>query len=346
MKIMRYLAALAVVTGIAIAAVAGLPRANDVAEVNVYSYRQPFLVEKLFAGFTRQTGIAVNVIYAKSGLIERIAREGINSPADVVLTTDIGRLTGAVEKGITQAVSSPTLAANIPVEYRDPAGQWFGLTRRARVIYASRARVSQRAITYEELADPKWKGRICSRSGQHVYSIALIASMIANLGKDKARDWLAGLKANLARRPAGNDRAQVKSVYAGECDLALANTYYMGAMLNNTKRPEQAEWAKSVRILFPNTAGRGTHINLSGMVLARNAPHRAEAVRLMEWLSGEQAQRIYADTNFEYPVAPDVPWSDLVQSWGNFKADGIRLATLAKYRKRASELVDEVGFNQ
>ncbi|MHA1546356.1 MAG: Fe(3+) ABC transporter substrate-binding protein [Alphaproteobacteria bacterium] len=342
----RYLATLALATGLAIAALAGLPRANDAREINVYSYRQPFLVEKLFADFTKETGISVKVIYAKSGLIERIAREGANSPADLLLTTDIGRLTGAVERQVSQAVSSPILDANIPPEYRDPAGHWFGLTRRARVIYASRARVSQRAITYEELALPKWRGRICSRSGQHVYSIALIASMIAHHGEAKARVWLDGVKANLARRPAGNDRAQVKSVYAGECDIALVNTYYMGAMMTNTRRPEQAEWAKSVRILFPNTKGRGTHINLSGVVLARHAPHRADAVKLMEWLSGEKAQRIYADINFEYPVAPGVPWSDIVQSWGNFKADKLALSTLATLRKRASELVDEVGFNQ
>ena len=346
MKGARYFAGLMLATAVAIAALAGLPRAKDGREINVYSYRQPFLVEKLFTEFTKETGIAVNVIYAKSGLIERIAREDINSPADLLLTTDIGRLTGAVERGITQAVSSPVLTANIPPEYRDPAGNWFGLTRRARVIYASKTRVSQETITYEELADPKWKGRICSRSGQHVYSIALIASMIAHHGETRARQWLAGVKANLARRPAGNDRAQVKSVYAGECDIALVNTYYMGAMMTNTKRPEQAEWAKSVRIVFPNSEDRGTHINLSGVVLARNAPHRADAVSLMEWLSGEKAQRIYADVNFEYPVGPAVPWSDLVQSWGNFKADKLALSTLATYRKRASELVDEVGFNQ
>ncbi|NNE20982.1 MAG: Fe(3+) ABC transporter substrate-binding protein [Rhizobiales bacterium] len=315
-------------------------------EVNVYSYRQPTLVQPLFDGFTKETGIKVNMIFAKKGLIERIYQEDANSPADVLLTVDIGRLTGSVNKGITQAVSSDVLSKNIPAIYRDPDGHWFGLTQRARVIYAARDRVKQDAITYEELADPKWKGKICMRSGQHVYNVALIASMIKHHGEDKAKTWLKGLRDNLARDPKGNDRAQVKGVFSGECDLAIGNTYYMAKMMLNDKQPEQKEWAASVKMLFPNSADRGTHVNLSGVVLAKNAPNRDNAVKLMEYLSSAQGQEIYASVNHEYPLKAGIPWSDLVKSWGEFKTDPLSLEDIATLRKRASEMVDEVRFDQ
>ena len=323
-----------------------LPVAHAAGEVNVYSYRQPYLVEPLFKAFTKTSGIKVNVIFVKKGLIERMAAEGVNSPADILLTVDIGRLTGAVAKGVTQPVKSSVLRKNIPAAYRDPAGQWFGLTRRARVVYASKDRVKQDAITYEELADPKWKGKICIRSGQHVYNVALIASMISHHGEAKTKEWLNGVKENLARKPSGNDRSQIKGVYSGECDLAVGNTYYMAKMMLNDKQPEQKKWAASVKMLFPNTAARGSHINVSGVVLAKHAPHKANAIKLMEFLSGDEAQKIYASVNHEYPVKEGVAWSDLVKSWGDFKADTILLEEVAKNRKRASELVDEVGFNE
>jgi len=314
-------------------------------DVNVYSYRQPFLVKPLFDAFTKSTGIKVNVIFAKKGLIERVAQEGKNSPADVVLTTDISRLDLSVKRGISQPLTSDVLAKNIPAAFRDPKGNWFGLTQRARVAYVSRERVKQTAITYEELADPKWKGKICIRSGQHDYNLGMIAGFMAKHGEAKTEEWLKALKANLARKPGGNDRAQVKGVYAGECDIAIANTYYMGAMLTYKKNPEQKKWAHSVRILFPNTQDRGAHVNLSGMVLAKHAPNKANAVKLMEFLSGSEAQQIYASKNFEYPVKQGVPWSELVQSWGKFKADKTSLAKIAELRAKASTLVDKVGFN-
>ncbi|MDH3580220.1 MAG: Fe(3+) ABC transporter substrate-binding protein [Hyphomicrobiales bacterium] len=314
-------------------------------EVNVYSYRQPYLIERLLEAFKKKTGIQHKIIFAKKGLIERIAAEGKNSPADVLLTVDIGRLTGAVSKGITQPVSSKTLEQNIPEQYRDSQGQWFGLTRRGRVIYASRERVKQQQISYENLADPKWKGKICVRSGQHVYNVALIASMIAHHGEKRTEEWLRGFKNNLARKPAGNDRAQVKGVYSGECDLALGNTYYMAKMQLNEKKPEQKEWAKSVRMVFPNTDDRGTHINLSGMVLAKNAPHKENAVKLMEFLSSDEAQKIYAEVNHEYPVKDGIAWSSVVKNWGTFKSDTLALEDIATLRKKASELVDKVAFN-
>ena len=335
----RY-AALILLTSVAFGTVA-----QAAGEVNVYSYRQPYLIEPLLKSFTGKTGIKANVIYAKKGLIERIATEGKNSPADVLLTVDIGRLTGAVTKGISQSVSSDTLDKNIPAAYRDPKGNWFGLTRRSRVVYASRARVAQNAITYEELADPKWKGKICIRSGQHAYNVALIASMIAHNGEAKTLKWLEGLKANLSQKPAGNDRAQVKGVYSGTCDIAIGNSYYMAKMQTNEKKPVQKEWAKSVKMLFPNTQGRGAHINISGVVLAKYAPHKDNGVKLMEFLSSVEAQKIYAKVNHEYPVTDGVAWSDLVKSWGTFKADPISLEKIAKLRKKASKMVDKVRFN-
>jgi iron(III) transport system substrate-binding protein len=319
--------------------------AADAGEVNVYSYRQPYLIDPLFKDFTDHTGIKVNVIFAEKGLIERIAAEGRNSPADVLLTVDVGNLMQAKDAGIGQPIQSAPLDAAIPEAYRDRDGAWVGLTRRARVVYASKERVKQDAITYEELADSKWRGKICIRSGQHVYNVALIASMIAAHGEVETETWLKGLKDNLARKPAGNDRMQVKGVYSGECDLAIGNTYYMGAMLRNEKEPEQKEWANSVNILFPNTDDRGTHVNISGAVLAKNAPHRENAVKLLEFLASDEGQKDYAEINNEYPVKDGVPWSPLVQSWGSFKADPISLNDIASLRKKASELVDKVGFD-
>lgn len=319
--------------------------AKAASEINIYSYRQPFLTKPLFDAYSAKTGIKINVVFAKKGLIERIAQEGTNSPADVLLTVDIGRLAHAVKRGITQKVESAILNGNIPSTYRDPDGHWFGLTLRARVVYASRQRVQQTSITYEELADPKWRGKICVRSGQHVYNLGLIAGYMAVHGPAKTEAWLKGLKANLARRPSGNDRGQVKAVFAGECDIALANTYYMGAMATNKKRPEQKKWARSVRILFPNAQGRGVHVNISGMILLKHAPNRANAIALMTFLSSDKAQKIYAQVNFEYPVKPGVESSDLVKSWGAFKADTTPLAKIAKLWNRASILVDKVGFD-
>jgi len=329
----------------ALAGAAGSGASSNAGEVNIYSYRQPYLIDPLLNAFTKQTGIKTNVVFAKKGLIERMAAEGRNSPADLLLTVDIGRLTGAVAKGLAQPLHSPVLERSIPAAYRDSAGQWFGLTRRARVVYASKDRVAENAITYENLADPKWRGKICIRSGQHVYNVALVASMIAHHGKARTRTWLTGLKANLARKPSGNDRAQVKAVYSGECDLAIGNTYYMAKMMLNDKKPIQKKWAASVKMLFPNAGGRGSHINLSGMVLARHAPNRANAIKLMEFLVSGTAQRIYASVNHEYPVKVGVPVSDLVASWGTLEADQTPLEEIAKLRKEASELVDEVGFD-
>lgn len=320
--------------------------ADTPGEVNIYSYRQPYLIEPLLKEFTEETGIKANVIFAEKGLIERIEAEGRNSPADVLLTTDIGNLSQATASGITQPIDSETIEAAIPASYRGENNEWIGLTKRARVVYASKDRVEQDTITYEELADPKWRGKICIRSGQHVYNVALIASMIAHHGEAWTEEWLRGVKANLARKPAGNDRLQVKGVYAGECDLAIGNTYYMGAMLTDEKHPEQKEWANSVNMLFPNTQDRGTHVNVSGAVVAKNAPNKENAIKLVEFLVSDKGQEMYAEVNNEYPVKEGVPWSELVQSWGSFKSDPISLNEIAALRKAASELVDKVGFDE
>lgn len=313
------------------------------AEVNVYSYRQPFLIKPLFDAFTKDTGIKVNTVYAKKGLVERLQNEGANSPADLIFTVDIGRLTDAAKAEVTQAVNSDVVNANIPANYRAASGHWFGLTTRARVIAASKERVKEGEIsTYEELADPKWKGRICTRSGKHPYMVALTASMIAHHGEAKAKEWLSGVKANLARKPQGNDRTQAKAIKEGQCDIAVMNHYYMAKMMRNE---EQSAWADAIYLVFPNQKDRGTHLNVSGMALTKSAPNKDNAIKLMEFLSGDLAQRMYAEENSEYPIKDGVPWSGLLASWGKFKADTVALDEVAKYRSDAIKMADTVGYD-
>ena len=312
-------------------------------EVNIYSYRQPFLIEPLTSAFTDKTGIKVNIVYLRKGMIERMKAEGKRSPADVVLTVDISRLSALVEAGLTQKVVSETLSTNVPEKYRDPAGHWFGLTTRARIIYVSKERVRTGEIkSYEDLADPKWRGKVCTRSGLNAYNLALTSAIIHHHGEDYAKKWLDGFKQNLARKPQGNDRAQVKAIWAGECDLSIGNTYYMGKML---KDPEQADWAKSVNIVFPTFEGGGTHVNVSGIGMAKFSPNKENALALMEFLSSGEAQEIYATANFEYPIAPGTKVDDLVKSWGSFNADNVNLMTIAKLRKKALKLTEIVDFD-
>lgn len=321
--------------------------AAESGEVNLYSYRQPFLIQPILDAFTEQTGIGVNVVYAQKGMLERLKAEGNNSPADLVLTADVGNLNDMVEAGVLQPVSSDVLERNIPAQYRDPDGQWYGLTMRARVLLESKDRVDPGAVTtYEDLADPKLKGRVCTRSGKQVYMVSLIASVIANVGEEKAEEWLRGVKANLARKPQGNDRAQAKAVYEGVCDVAVANTYYVGAMATNDEQPEEKAWAEAVRVVFPNQTDRGAHVNISGAALTKSAKNRDNAVKLLEFLSEDQAQKLYAEQNFEYPVKEGVALHPLVASWGPFKADSIGLSEVAKHRAAASKMVDRVGYDQ
>ena len=313
--------------------------------VNIYSYRQPDLIKPVLDAFTAETGIAAEVLFLDKGLEERIAAEGQNSPADVILSTDISKLVLAVDKGITQPLEDAAVNAAIPESRRDPAGNWFGVTQRARVIYASKERVSESAISYADLADPKWKGRICIRSGQHEYNNALFAAMIAHWGAEKTEAWMQAFKANLARKPDGNDRGQAKGIFAGECDIALGNTYYVGLMANNEKEPEQKDWAAAVKVIFPAFENGGTSMNISGMALAKYAPHKDAAVKLMQFLAGDAAQKIYAAQVYEYPVKAGVPASDFVSGLGAFTMDDLALSELAKNRKAASEMVDRTGLD-
>jgi len=311
-------------------------------EVNVYTYREQKLIQPLFDAFTKATGIKVNVVSASSGLEQRIKTEGANSPADVLLTVDIGRLEDAVQAGVTQPIKSDAIDKTVPASLRDPEGHWAAVSMRARVIYASKDRVKQDAITYEELADPKWKGKICIRSGQHIYNNALISAMIAKHGEAKTEEWLKGLKANLAQKPSGGDREQARDVAAGKCDIGIGNTYYYALMLNN---PQQKAWADATKVILPTFAGGGTHVNVSGVVLAKNAPNKANAMKLIEWLSGDTAQHMYADTNYEYPVKAGIKINDIIAGYGKLNPDPMPLSKIAQNKKAAANLVDKVGFD-
>ena len=248
-----------------------------------------------------------------------------------------------MQAGLTQPVSNKALESNIPAEFRDPDGHWFGLTNRARLIVTSKDRMAPGEITtYEQLANPNFAGKICTRSGKHQYMVALIASVIAHSDEAQAEAWLTGLKSNLARKPQGNDRAQVKAISEGQCDIAVINSYYMGAMMSNE---EQTSWASAVRIVFPNQEGRGTHMNISGMSLVKSAPNKENAIKLMEFLSGDLAQQMYAEQNHEYPVNKEITPSGLVQSWGEFAYDPLPLAEIAKHRVTATKMVDKVGYD-
>jgi iron(III) transport system substrate-binding protein len=312
-------------------------------EVNVYSYREPALIQPLMDAFTAQTGVAVNVAFLNKGLIERLRAESRRSPADLVFTVDISRLHGVKDAGLTQPVQNDALTNNIPAEFRDPENHWFGLTTRARIIYASKDRVAPNEVTtYEDLVDSKWKDRICTRSGTHSYMLALTAAYLHHHGEAETLDWLKAVKSNLARKPQGNDRAQVKAIWAGECDIALGNTYYMGQMLAD---PEQQDWANSVSVEFPIFEDAGTHVNVSGMALTKSAPNRDDAIRLMAFLASPKAQEIYAADNFEYPIAPGTQADPLVQSWGSFEADTVNLTTIAKLRAEALRLTELADFD-
>lgn len=323
-------------------AFAPLPAAAS-GEVNIYSYRQEFLLKPLLDAFTEETGIETNVVFAKKGLAERLEREGRNSPADVVMTVDISRISELVDRDLTAPVENDTLEENIPENLRHPDGKWFALTTRGRMIFTSLDRVEEGEITtYEELADPKWEGRICTRSGKHPYNIALFSSMIAHHGEEQAEEWLQGLKNNLARKPQGGDRDQIRAVTEGVCDVAVGNSYYYGVMLQDE---EQRPIAEQVRIVFPNDEGRGTHVNISGIALTKSAPNRDNAIKLMEFLSGDEAQQIYAEANSEFPANPEVKPTGIVAEWGELNADTLPLQTIAENADEAVRMVDRVDYD-
>ena len=329
---------------VAISLVAAQSHADG--EVNLYSYRQPFLIEPMLEEFTNQTGTKVNVVFAKKGMVEKIKAAGDNNPADAVLTVDIGRLDALHKAGLLEAVDSAVLNDTIPAHLRHPDGLWFGLTTRARLALTSRDRVKPGELeTLADLADPKFRGRICTRSGKHVYNVALIASVIAHEGEEAAEKWLTGVRGNLARKPQGNDRAQAKGIYEGVCDVAISNHYYMGKMATNEKKPEQKDWANAVNVQFLDQNGRGNHVNISGAAVIKGAKNRDNAVALLEFLAGDKAQNLYATVNFEFPVKDGIKTHELVESWGSFKADSLSLEEIASHRTTATKLVDKTGFD-
>ncbi|SIS64842.1 Fe(3+) ABC transporter substrate-binding protein [Paracoccus saliphilus] len=311
-------------------------------EVNVYSHRQPELLKPLTDAFTEATGITVNTAYVDKGMVERLKAEGDRSPADLIMTVDVARLGEVKDAGVTQAVEDEALEV-VPETLRDADGHWFGLTTRARIVYASKERVADGEVTsYEDLADPKWKGRICTRPFTHDYNVALTAAYLAHHGAEETKAWLEGVKANLAKPAEGSDRAQVKSIWAGECDISLGNTYYMGKMLEDE---EQKEWAESVRIVFPVFEDGGTHVNVSGVAMTASSPNKEAAAKLMDFLVSDEAQKIYAETNYEFPVSDHVERSEVVQSWGEFTPDSTPLSEISKLRPEALTLIEEVNFD-
>ena len=312
-------------------------------QVNVYSYRQAFLMAPIFAQFTNKTGIDVRIVYADKGLVARLEHEGRNSPADLLLTSDFARLAEAQRKDLLRKLRDPVLEKAVPAHLRDPEGRWFALTRRARVLYVAKERIPEGALTrYEQLADPKWRGRICIRPATHDYNIGLFSMLIAHNGEKATRQWLSGLRRNLARKPQGNDRAQVKAISENQCDIALGNSYYFGKMRADE---QQKKWADSVRIVFPNQDSYGTHINISGIGLTRYAPNAENARELMRFLVGPEIQQFYAAENYEYPIREDIAWSQETESWGRFKADSLDFSEILSHRARALELVAETGIN-
>jgi len=315
--------------------------ADDV--VNIYSFRQPFLIKPILDDFTKQTGIKTNVVFAKKGLIERVKREGKHSKADLVLTSNFSALIQLEDLNLTQKIQSDVVSANVPSTFRDSDGQWVALTKRVRNVYSSKERVGALPeLTYEDLADPKYKGKLCTRSGKHPYNLGLVASMIAHHGEAEAKQWLEGVKANLARKPQGNDRAQVKAVKEGLCDIALGNSYYFGKMMQDE---QQKSWAEAVHINFPNQTNRGSHINVSGVVMTKYAKNPENALKLIEYMTDNKAQNMYASVNMEYPVKNGVELSEMVASWGEFKEDSLPLDEISKYRPAALKLIDEVKFD-
>jgi iron(III) transport system substrate-binding protein len=285
--------------------------------------------------------LKLTFFFAKTGMAERLAREGKHSPADILLTTDISRLIELHDRDLLQAYSSKTLLDVIPSQYRAEDNTWYALTTRVRNIYSAK-RLGAIELNYEDLADSKYKGKICTRSGKHSYNFALVASMIAAHGETETLIWLEKFKANLARKPQGNDRGQVQAIHQNLCDISLGNSYYFGKMLADEK---QKVWADAVYINFPNQNNRGAHVNISGMGMAKYAPNSKNAKTLMEYLVSKDAQQLYAETNMEYPIRADVMPSELVASWGKFKADTLPLETIAKFRKEALKLIDQAKFD-
>lgn len=329
-----------------VAGLALLASANVLAEeVNVYSAREEQLIKPLLDAFSKDTGIKVNLVTGDDDpLLERLKREGANSPADVLITADAGRLYRATQNGSLQAIQSAKLNQAVPANLRDPENRWFGLTYRARVIFYNKDKVKPNELsTYEALADPQWQGRVCVRSSNSIYNQSLLASMIQADGAAQAENWAKGLVNNFARAPAGGDRDQIKAVAAGQCDVALANTYYYAQMLYGKDTAQKAA-ASKVGLFWPNQNNRGTHINISGAGVTTAAKNKENAIKLLEYMVLDDAQRWYSSTNGEFPVKPGITASPELQSWGNFKRDPVNLSVLGKNNAQAVMLMDKAGW--
>lgn len=319
--------------------------ATTAQEVNLYTTREPGLVEPLLEAFTAETGIEVNSIFVRDGLVERVAAEGERSPADLLMTVDFGNLIDLVENGLTQAVESTALTTAVPANLRGTDNQWFALSMRARVVYASRD-LDLDSITYEELADERWRGSLCIRSGQHPYNTAMFGAHLAHHDEAETESWLRGIKANLARAATGGDRDVARDIMGGICEIGIGNSYYVGLMRSGAGGPEQERWGSAIKVLLPEFEHGGTHVNVSGAAVARHAPNLAEAVRLLEYLVSEEAQKIYAEANFEYPVRPGATTDPIIAALGELRVDDTPLEEVARQRDTASRLVDRVGFDQ
>lgn len=330
-----------------IALLAGLGSAgiSQAAEVNLYTTREPGLIKPLIEAYAAKSNVKVNTVFVEKGLAERVAAEGARSGADVVMTVDIGNLIELVDRDLAQPVRSQALESAVPAALRDPEGRWFGLSMRARVLYADKDLKDLGSATYESLADPQWKGKVCIRSGQHPYNTALVSAFLVRHGADKTEAWLKGVKANLARKAAGGDRDVARDIAADLCEVGLGNSYYVGLMRSGRGGPDQQKWGDAIKVILPTFEGGGTHVNVSGAIVAKNAPNRDEAVKFLEYLVSDEAQALYARTDYEYPVKPDAAVDPLLSSFGSLTIDSTPLIEIARNRKAASLLIDKVGFD-
>lgn len=315
-------------------------------EVNIYTTREPGLIQPILDAFTAETGIAVNTVFLQDGIAERVEAEGEASPADLLMTVDFGNLIDLTNAGITQPVESDVLNAAIPAALRAEDGSWFSLSGRARVLYVARdLDLDLDTFTYEQLADEEWRGRLCIRSGHHPYNTALIAAYIAHYGEAAAEEWLTGVKANQARVASGGDRDGARDIAAGICDIAIGNSYYVGLMKSGRGGTEQVTWGDAIDVILPTFEGGGTLVNITGASVARHAPNREEAIQLLEYLVSDEAQRLYAEANFEYPVTATAEPHPIIASFGTLVPDDTSLGEILPHRTLASELVDRVNFD-
>ena len=313
--------------------------------LNIYTHRQPALLEPILEAYTKKTGVKFSTVYAPKGLVQRLQSEGNATPADMVITVDINRVHELSETGLLAPLFSSKIKKQVPAHLRDKNGEWTALSLRARIAAISVQRVAKsEVLSLADLVKPSLKGRVCTRVGSHVYNRALLASIITNEGEAAARDWATGLVKNLARKPQGNDRAQAKAIYSGECDVALMNTYYYGKMKFNDKNPEQKKWAESLRLVFLDQNGRGQHVNISAAAILKASKRQGAALEFIEWLTSPEAQLLYTRINYEYPVNPEVNPSEEVASWGKFKIDQVSLTDIAKNTPLAQMIINETGW--